>query len=118
MQVVLMEDVRASGEQAWALSNTALKSIRDTHENPPGFPITDAVDLFEHDPFPIKTLHRTTGMRYELTEPEQPWSWRRMLNGMRLETLARVVGPGIIGICCKPIHGSYDQARRHAAKVF
>ena len=27
-----------------------------------------------------------------------------------------MVGPGIIGICCKPIHGSYDQARRHAAK--
>ena len=56
-------------------------------------------------------------MRYELTEPEQPWPWRRMLNGMRPETLERVVGPGIIGICCKPIHGSYDQARRHAAKV-
>ena len=56
-------------------------------------------------------------MRYEQREPEQPWSWRRVLNGMRPETLERVVGPGIIGICCKPIHGSYDQARRHAAKV-
>ena len=85
-----MEYVRDSGEHAWALSNTALKSIRDTHENPPGSSITDAVYLFEHDPSQIKTLHRTTGMRYELREPEHPWSWRRMLNGMRPETLERV----------------------------
>ena len=55
-------------------------------------------------------------MAYELREPEQPWSWRRMLNGMSDATLERVVGPGIVGIRCQPIHGSYDHSRRHVAK--
>ena len=116
MRTVYKAEVRrASGQQAWALNNTALKSIRDTSEDPPGFPLNEGVDLFLQDPFLIKTLRLTTGMDYELTEPLQPWSWRGMLNSMREETLERVVGPGITGICCKPIHGSYDHARRHAA---
>ena len=55
-------------------------------------------------------------MHYELTEPDQPWSWRGMLNGMNDATLERVVGLGITGICCMAIHGSYDHARRDAAR--
>ena len=117
-----MADVRASGQQAWSLNSTALKHIRDTGEDPPGIPILDpggldGLDLFDRDPFPIMTLKRSTGMHYELVPPLQPWSWRRMLNAMTDATLKQVVGPGIIGISCEPLPGSYDNARRHAAKV-
>ena len=77
----------------------------------------DGVDLFAEDPYSIKTLHRGEGMAYELGEPTQPWSWRGMLNGMQEQTLDRIVGNGIIGICCKPIEGAYDHKRRHAARL-
>ena len=78
----------------------------------PGF----GLELFDRDPFPIQTLKRTTGMRFELVDPEQPWSWRGMLNCFSDETLQKVVGPGITGICCMPLPGTYDHARLHAAK--
>ena len=117
MSPVFKAEIRASPKQPWALNNTALKSIRDGNENPPGVPTTDdGVDLFAEDPYPIKTLQRGKGMGYELGEPTQPWSWRGMLNGMHEETLDRIVGNGIIGICCKPIEGSYDHKRRNAAR--
>ena len=106
---VTKENVRASGRQTWSLNNTALKSIRDTHEDPPGTPTTNGVDLFDQDPFLIKTLVRDKGMDYQLVEPEHPWSWRAMLNGMTDTTLERVVGSGITGISCKPMPQSYDQ---------
>ena len=115
MEPVTLAHVRASGTQAWPLNNTALKSIRDSNEDPPGFP-NNGVDLFHIDPFLIKTLHRSKGMDYELKYPLQPWSWRGMLNGMAVPTLERIVGDGITGICCMPIRGSYDHKRRHAAK--
>ena len=91
MQPFTLEDVIHEGAQPWQLNNAALKSIRDTNENPPGWPSVSwdhegcgyaGVELFDHDPYPIKTLRRTTGMHYELTDPEQPWSWRKMLNNM------------------------------------
>ena len=43
-QVVTKADIRAAGTQAWALNNTALKSIRDSHENPLGVPSVSEVD--------------------------------------------------------------------------
>ncbi len=116
MKPVYKAEIRASGKQAWAFNNTALKSIRDTNENPPGFPAVDGVDLFDHDAYDIKTLHRTKGMDYDLRDPLQPWSWRSMLNSMVEETLEKDIGPGIVGISCKPIRGSYDHCRRNAAE--
>ena len=112
-----MEDIESAPSQARALSNTALKSIRDTNENPPGYPVVGRVDLFETpDGFLIKTLQRDKGMDYILADPLQPWSWRSMLKGMQRPTMERIVGAGIIDICCMPIEGSYDQKRWHAAK--
>ena len=115
--VVTKEEIRSSGKQAFPLNNTALKSIRDTHEDPPGHPTVRSVELFDHESFQIKTLRRGKGMDYSLVDPEQPWSWRRMLNAFGDDTLQKIVGDGITNISCKPIPGSYDHKRRHAAKV-
>ena len=112
---VTFKEVRESGTQPWTLNNTALKDIRDSNENPRGTPNTERVELFGSDPFDVRTLTRSKGTDYELGEPLQPWSWRRMLNGMSDTTLTRVVGPGITNICCMPIPNSYDHKRRHAA---
>ena len=114
--VIHKKDIRASRTQPCALNPTALKSIRDFNENPPGWPKVNRVDLFEPLIYEIKTLHRTRGMAYELRDPMQPWSWRRMLNAMDEPTLERVVGVGIVGIRCQPIYGYYDHSRSHAAK--
>ena len=119
MAVVTFDDIRAGPPaHAWALNNTALKSIRDCGEDPPGYPNIApgyGKELFDRDPFPIQTLQRTTGPAFELVDPEQPWSWRGMLNCFDDETLRRLVGPGITGICCMPLPGTYDHARLHAA---
>ena len=119
MAVVTFDDIRAGPPpHAWALNNTALKSIRDCGEDPPGYPNIApgyGKELFDRDPFPIQTLQRTTGPAFELVGPEQPWSWRGMLNCFDDETLRRLVGPGITGICCMPLPGTYDHARLHAA---
>ena len=119
MAVVTVAEIRTWPPQKWELNNTALKSIRDCGEDPPGYPKMPpgyGKELFDRDPFPIQTLRRTKGMHYELVDPVQPWSWRGMLNGFSDPTLVRVVGPGITGICCMPMHGTYDHARRNAAK--
>ena len=113
---VTVADVLVAKPQARALSNTALKSIRDTHEDPPGFPTVHRVDLFNEDPFLIKTLVRSHGMDYELTDHLQPWSWRSMLKGMQRPTMERIVGEGIVDIGVEAIDGSYDHKRRHAAR--
>jgi len=47
---VTIEDERKAHKRAWELNNTALKSIRDTHEDPRGFPTTNHIDLFGQDP--------------------------------------------------------------------
>ena len=119
MAVVTFDDIRAGPPpHAWELNNTALKSIRSCGEDPPGYPSIPegyGKELFDRDPFPIHTLQRTKGMAFELVEPEQPWSWRGMLQGFDDETLRRLVGPGITGICCMPLPGTYDHARQSAA---
>ena len=85
---------------------------------PPGFPVGDGlVDLTNLDPFEVYTLHRTVGMEYELQQPGQPWSWRRMLAGFNDATLERIVGPGVRRIVCMSITGSYDHKRHHAARL-
>ena len=119
MAVATVEDIRriGVGTQPWALNNTALKSLRDSNEQPPGFPVGDGlVDPTNLDPFEVYTLHRTVGMEYELQQPRQPWSWRRMLAGFNDATLERIVGPGVRRIVCMPITGSYDHKRHHAAR--
>ena len=120
MAVATVEDIRriGAGTQPWALNNTALKSLRDSNEQPPGFPVGDGlVDLTNLDPFEVYTLHRTVGMEYELQQPRQPWSWRRMLAGFIDATLERIVGPGVGRIVCMSITGSYDHKRHHAARL-
>ena len=101
--------------QAWKLNSTALKFIRDSNENPPGYPVNQGVDLFLHGSYPVMTLQRTIGTRYAFVFPLQPWSWRAMLMAMdRDGMLERIVGPGIIGFWCMPIQRSYDHKRRCA----
>ena len=125
-QVITKEDIRSegplgrlpagSGAQEWSRNNTALKTLRDTNEQPEGVPTRWGVDLTNADPIFIQTCLRTTGVEYKLGEPKQPWSWRAMLHGMSEDTFDRIVGPGITTICCMPITSSYDHKRCHAAK--
>ena len=120
MAVATVEDIRriGVGTQPWALNNTALKSLRDSNEQPPGFPVGGGlVDLTNLDPVEAYTLHRTVGMEYELQQPRQPWSWRRMLAGFNDATLERIVGPGVRRIVCMSIRGRYDHKRHHAARL-
>ena len=55
-------------------------------------------------------------MDYTLAPPMQPWSWRRMLNGLKDATINRVVEKGITRIYLAPIKDSYDHKRHHAAR--
>ena len=102
------------------MDNTALKSFRFERENPPGTP-TDwsGVDLTHRDPCLVLRLKRTKGPAFEMVEPRQEWSWKRMLNRLDDATLERVIGPGVTSIFCKPIGkpgaSSYDHKREHHA---
>jgi hypothetical protein len=119
-QPVTVEDIRNIGPgdlQPWPLNNTALKSIRDSSEDPPGTPINTGVELINSVVHEVLTLHRGKGMAYELREPKQPWSWRAMLNTLSDALLQRIVGPGINGFGLYPIPNSYDHKRRHAARL-
>ena len=99
------------------MNNTALKSIRTCNEQPPGFPVGEGlVDLTNFDTYEVYTLERSVGMEYELKEPTQPWSWRRMLAGCNHDTLERIVGPGVHRVLCMAIPKSYDHKRHHAAR--
>ena len=73
-QVVTQADIRGAGRQDWHLNNTALKSIRDTHERPLGVPCVEKIDLFDCEDYPILTLVRGAGEAYTLKEPCTPWS--------------------------------------------
>ena len=79
--LVTFEEIRAAGEQDWRLDNTALKSIRFQGESPPGTPLDwSGVDLTHSDPCSVVTVRRDKGPASEMVEPQQPWSWRKMLN--------------------------------------
>ena len=106
--------------QPFWLNNVALKWIRDLHENPPGNPITNCVDLTHTDPLQIGVIEKTTGMDYKFKAGEtQPWSWRQMLAALSPAAKDLVLGSnpalGVTRITCEPIPGSYDHKRWHAA---
>ena len=67
--VVTMEQIRASGTQPWKLNNTALKWLRDTHENPPGIPTVPELDLTSQEEIMIQTLVEPGGQDYSFTAP-------------------------------------------------
>ena len=108
-------------EQKFKLNNTALKWIRDSHEEPPGYPTHERVDLTDHDPLSIGVLERKKGMEYSFVpKATQPWSWREMLAGLRPDAMAAIVGTeeqgGIVSVTCEPLWDAYDSKRHHAAK--
>ena len=101
--LVTFEEIRAAGKQDWRLDNTALKSIRFQGESPPGTPLgRSGVDLTHGDPHPVLTVRRDKGPAFSMVEPQQPWSWRKMLNRFDDDTLTRIIGPGVTGIFCQP----------------
>ena len=65
--VYTIKDIMLAPDQSWKLSNTALKSMRDTNEDPPGRPIVWGVPLLdEPHQFWVPTLYRTKGTDYTL----------------------------------------------------
>ena len=114
---VTFEEIRAAGKQDWRLDNTALKSIRFQGESPEGTPIDWAgVDLTHSDPYPVLTLRRGKGPAFEMVEPQQPWSWRKMLNRFDDDTLTRIIGPGVTAIFCQPMQ-SMEQSMAGASDI-
>ena len=108
-------------KQPFRLNNTALKWIRDSHENPRGHPTVEEVDLTDSDPLQIGVLVKTQGMDYGFAPGgvTQPWSWREMLAAMPQKARARILGDparGVVRITCAPVQGSYDHKRHFAAK--
>ena len=106
--------------QSFQLNNVALKWFRDSHENPPGKPTTDCVDLTKSDPMQIGVIEKNTGMEYAFkANATQPWSWRQMLAGLSPAAKDLVLGAnptlGVVRITCQPVPGSYDHKRWHAA---
>ena len=107
--------------QPFKMNNTALKWIRDSHEQPPGFPTAWMVDLTDTDPLDIGVLDRNTGMAYSFKDGEtQPWSWRQMLAAFKPDVKDRVLGTdptvGVKWITCQALaDDSYDHKRWHAA---
>ncbi len=102
--VATFEDIRAVGKQDWRLDNTALKSIRFQGENPPGTPLDwSGVDLTHGDNYPVLTVTRAKGPAFSMGEPQQPWSWRKMLNRFDDVNLRRIIGLGVTAIFCQPM---------------
>lgn len=58
MLTVSMDDVFSAGKQAWPLTFTALKSIRDSSEEPVGFPAIGGINVVQHAQVSITTLQR------------------------------------------------------------
>ena len=120
--LVTFDEIRAAGTQDRRLDNTALKSIRFQGESPPGTPLDwKGVDLTHRDPYWVLTCRRGEGPAFEMVEPQQPWSWRKMLNRFDDDTLTRIIGPGVTGIFCMPMQSmagasSNDHKREHFAK--
>ena len=106
--------------QPFDKNNIALKWLRDTSEDPPGFPIRRCVDITAQDPMDIGVLHMRTGMAYSFREgATQPWSWRQMLAGLKSDVKDKVLGTdpsvGVVRITCEATD-AYDHKRWHAAR--
>ena len=108
--------------QVFKLNNAALKWLRDTHENPMGFPTVETVELTDTDPLDIGVIEKPSGMDYSFKGRGErtPWSWRQMLAGMSAAAKDLVLGSrprlGVVRIWCGPVLGSYDHKRWHAAR--
>jgi len=107
--------------QNWRVNNTALKWIRDQHEEPRGHPTVDEVDLSSVDVMMIGVLYREKGMDYAFVEGErQPWSWRQMIASFSATDKALLLGENgqeVTRMVCAPLPHSYDHKRHHAARV-
>ena len=105
--------------QPFRLNNVALTWIRDTHEDPPGFPTVDRVELTHLDPYMIGVIEKTVGMDYSFTEGQlQPWSWRQMLAAFSPSVRELILGQpaqGVTRVTCEHIPNSNDHKRCHAA---
>ena len=105
-------------DQPWKLNNTALKSIRFSNEDCPGCPRRDmpkwGVSLFSSDTVQVHTLQRGDKTDYELVEPFQPWSWKKMFRSFDEDTRNKIIGDGITDICFGPLWDSYDHKRHNA----
>ena len=78
-----------------SLHNAALKYLRHTHEDPPGLPTVDRVDITHHDPFHIGGLRRGSGVVFTSVENEsQQWSWRYRLAPFSNEVLQQLIARG------------------------
>ena len=105
--VVTMKQIRDSGLQPWKLNNTALKWFRDQNEMPRGTPTVEELDLTSEQEIMIQTLVEPGGQDYSFTEPTQPWSWRKLLNGLNDENLRKTVGDaGVQRFCIAPLPGT------------
>ena len=113
-----IRDLRQGVQPPRAQHNTALKFLRDRHENPPGRPTVPRVDITRDDPLDIGVLQRGRGMAYTFVENQsQPWSWRPMLASLPNDVLQQVVGEGVLTITCEPGLNSYDHRRHHEARM-
>ena len=81
--------------QPFKLNNTALKWLRDTSENPPGFPTTRCVDITDADPLDIGVLDRTTGMAYTFRGGRRDAAMVMAANVGSLQTRGEGQGSGI-----------------------
>ena len=118
MSAVTVDTIMAlPDDQPWKLNNTALKSMRHSNEDCPGCPRPDiprwGVSLFSSDTVQVHTLQRGDKTDYELVQPFQPWSWKKMLRSMDEATRIKVIGDGITDICFGPLWDSYDLSLIH-----
>jgi len=97
-------------------NNIALKFLRDSNEQPPGFPLVSEVDLTHSPTILIGTIDRKFGTAYSFNyDIMYPWSWVDMLQHFRPELLRTIVGDGVARMRCMPIANTNDHKRRHAS---
>ena len=103
------------GDQRSDLSNVALKWLRDTHEDPPGHPNVEEVDLTDQRIIQIGQIIRNKGPLYRFHATNtQPWSWLLMIKGFGPDVQTRIVGNGLVSIKLMPIPNTYDHKRAKA----
>ena len=105
------------GDATHASANTALKYIRDTHEEPRGYNTIQTYDLTNVDTIPVAKLNRGAFTRYSFDHSVmKPWDWRTMFKLFKPNLQQQLIGEGILTLELVPIPFSYDIARHNAAK--
>ena len=102
--------------QAFHKNSSALKYIRDLHEDHRGRPTRDRIELTRHDPIQVPVIDKK-GPEYTFLDEYEPWSWRQMLAGMTDDVKTQLLGSprnGVLRIWCAPIPGSYAHTRNWA----